>query len=118
MLRHARRRQARSAAFSVGCSGTPRQRKLRATAAKTKNNNPEENFERKAPARASPNLMTVQRDGECHISRSSHTARTQNSATVTSVITSGPNARNAGMLTKTHKHKSPPHVSPSREPQT
>src|SRR5258708_38633040 len=102
MLRHARRRQARRAAFSVGCSGTPRQRKLRATATKTKNNNPDENFERKAPATASPNLMTVQREGDCHISGSSQTATTQDNTTATSAITSGPTADNAGMLTKTH----------------
>src|SRR6202166_4497963 len=104
MLRHAPRRQERSPVLSVGCSGPPRHRKLRTTATKTKNNNPEENFERKAPARASPNLTTVQREGECHISGSCQTARTQNSAIAMSVITSGPNARNAGMLTKTHKH--------------
>src|SRR5260370_16755461 len=99
MVGGARGRQAGKAALSVGCSGTPRQRKLRATATKTKNNNPEENFERNAPARASPNLMTVQRGGECHISGSCQTARTQNSATAMSVITRGPNAKNAGMLT-------------------
>src|SRR6266853_605403 len=97
-LRHARRRQARRAALSVGCSGTSCQRKRRAKATKTKNNNPEENFERKAPARASPNLRTVWREGEHHISGSCRMARTQNSAIAVSVSTSGPNARNAGML--------------------
>src|ERR1019366_3206396 len=90
--------QARRAALSVGCSGTARQRKLRAKATKTKNNNPEENLERKAPARTSPNLRTVPREGDRHIAGSCQTARTQNSAIAMSVITSGPNARNAGML--------------------
>src|ERR1700687_3270837 len=97
-LRHARRRQVRRAALSVGCSGALRQRKLNAKATKTKNSSPEENFERKAPARASPNLRTVWREGERHISGSCQMTRTQNNAIAVSVITSGPNARNAGML--------------------
>src|SRR6266851_2131791 len=88
-LRHARRRQVRRAALSVGCSGAPRQRKLSAKATKTKNNSPEENFERKAPARTSPNLRRPRREGEHHIPGSCQTARTQNKVIAVSVITSG-----------------------------
>src|SRR5579863_6531063 len=98
-LRHACRRQARRAELSMGCSGTPRQRKLKARAANTKNNIPEENFDRNAPARMSPYLTTVPREGECHICGSCQMASTQNKVTATSVMTSGPKARNAGMLT-------------------
>src|SRR5260370_20867804 len=117
-LRHARRRQVRRAALSVGCSGAPRQRKLSAKATKTKNNSPEENFERKAPARTSPNLRRPRREGEHHIPGSCQTARTQNKVIAVSVITSGPNARNDGVLAKTQKHNSPPPPSPRREPNT
>src|SRR5713226_2041628 len=111
-LRHARRRQVRRAALSVGCSGAPRQRKLSAKATKTKNNSPEENFERKAPARTSPNLRRPRREGEHHIPGSCQTARTQNKVIAVSVITSGPNARNVGVLAKTQRHNSPPRHLP------
>src|SRR6266852_6302044 len=97
-LRHASRRQVRRAALSVGCSVTPRQRKLSAKTTKTKNNSPEENFERKAPARVSPNWRTVWREGERHISGSCQMARAQNKVAAISVTTSEPNARNVGML--------------------
>src|SRR5579863_1855556 len=88
MFHQARRRQVRRASFSQGCSGTARQRRLRTKARNTKNNSPEENLERNAPARVSANLTTVAREGERHISGSCQTASTQNSVIAMSVITS------------------------------
>src|ERR1700746_1072321 len=99
MFHQARRRHFRRSSLSEGCSGTGRQRRLRTRARKTKNNNPEENLERKAAARVSPNRTTVPREGDRHISGSCQTASTQNSVIKTSVTTSGPKVRNAGMLT-------------------
>ena len=117
MLRHARRRQRRSSAFSTGCSGSGLNRKLSATAANTKNNSPDENFESRAPASTRPNFTIVLGEGERHIFGSCQTVSTQNNVTAMSVITSGPKERNAGMVTKAERQIKPPQEVPSRAPQ-
>src|SRR6185437_3510769 len=89
---------------------------LRATAGKTKNNNPEENLESKAPAKVSPKIINAALPGCCHSLGSCQTVRTQKSAITISVITSGPNVRNAGVVTKHARHNNPPQFPPSRLP--
>src|ERR1700677_4347500 len=117
ILRHARRRQRRSSAFSTGCPGSGLNRKLNANPANTKNNSPDENFESRAPASTKPNFTTVPGDGERHIFGSCQTASTQNNVTAMSVITSGPKERKAGMVTKAERQSKPPQEPPSRAPQ-
>src|SRR6185437_16097826 len=89
---------------------------LRATAGNTKNNNPEENFESRAPAKVSPKSIKAARPGDCHSFGICHTVKSQNRAITISVITSGPNARNAGVVAKNARHNSPPQSPPRRLP--
>src|SRR5271154_5007518 len=117
ILRHARRRQRRSSAFSRGWSASGLNRKLNANAAKLKNNSPDENFESRAPASTRPNFTIVPCEGERHIFGSCQTVSTQNNVTAMSVITSGPKERKAGMVTKAERHSKPPQELPSRAPQ-
>lgn len=116
MFHQARRRQRFRAALSVGCSGSGRSRMLKATAGKTKKSSPEENFESNAPAKTSPNLTTSPPLGECHMAGNCQMVSSQNSVTTTSVITSGPKARNAGIVTYAIRHSRPPQAPPNCEP--
>src|SRR5215469_8664961 len=116
MLSHARRRHARNSTFSVGCPGTGRNLRLRATAGKTKNISPEENFESSEAANKRPNAITLPRLGESHISARYHALRIQNRVNTTSVTTSGPKVRKAGMLMKALRQSNPPHLPPTFEP--
>src|SRR5208282_3886817 len=100
----------------MGCPGSGLNRKLSAKPTNAKNNSPDENFESKAPASTKPNSTTVPRVGERHMFGSCQTVSTQNSVTAMSVITSGPNAIKAGMVTKAERHSKPPQGLPSHEP--
>src|SRR5215469_14229021 len=99
MLRRARLRHSFRSGLEAGCSGTGHRRKLKITARNTNSSSPEENFDSKAPANANENLKMLPGDGECHMSASDQTVRTQNRVMSMSVITRGPNARNGGIDT-------------------
>src|ERR1700746_980323 len=117
-LIHPRRRQERSSRLLVGCSASGIRRRLSANAGKTKNNNPEENFESSAPAKAKPTLMTSPREGLRHMFGSCHTVSTQNNVTARSVMTNGPKARKAGIVVYAARHSKPPQKPPSWVPMT
>src|SRR6185437_9654018 len=89
---------------------------LRATAGNTKNNKPEENFESRAAAKASQKIINAALPGCCHSFGSCQTVSIQKRAITISVITSGPNARNAGVVAKHARHNSPPQSPPRRLP--
>ena len=91
-------RQGRAAAFSAGWSASAQRRVFRTNASMAMNRTPAENFESSAPARARANRRVLRGLGSRHTSPKVHSVNTVKSAMATSVSTSGPKVRNAGML--------------------
>jgi hypothetical protein len=106
----------RRSILSRGKNSRGRTRRLKMNAAKQNNNNPAENFESRAPAKANPNFSTAARVGSRHISANAHRVSTEKNVMARSVSSSGPKTRNVGAVAYAARHSSRPHESPSFAP--
>ena len=86
---------------------------LIANAMNTKNSAPAENFDSRAQPSQSPKNMMRLRLGSCHMRAKDQSVPSENRAIDASVMTSGPNVRKSGLLTKTVSERRPPQSPPS-----